>query len=320
MRNLVGRCKVCKICDGTGCIGELPGMGGAFRNEAFIANYYDLRKLPLKIELLNEKKYFIKNLLFGKELELPIGIAPISGVVSNLGGVLDEEEYYYSILKGAIESKILGFIGDGSSNEKYLSMAKILEKVNYEGIITLKPRFPVELIIKKLKFFEDKPILAIAIDIDSLTLPTMKESDVKISRYSIEEIKCIRDATNKRLIVKGISNNFDCIKLAKYGIDSVIISNHGGRSLSSLQSTIEILKKIDIEFLKREYPNFLIGFDGGVRNGEDILKLLLMGVDYVLIGRPFAIYAAGGGIEGVKFLFNKYKDEFFETLKLMPKI
>ncbi len=320
LRNFAGRCKVCKVCDGMGCIGELPGMGGANKNESFIANYYDLRKLPLKIELLSNSPLKFNNNLFDKDLSFPIGIAPISGVISNMGGVIDEEEYYLAILQGAIESKIIGFIGDGSSNDKYLQMAGILEKVNYDGIITLKPRIPLELMVKKFEFFKDKPIKAIAIDIDSLILPTMKKSDVKISRYTIDDIKILRDSTDKKLIIKGISNTFDCIKLAKYGIDSVIISNHGGRSLSSMESTIKILQKIDIEFIKKEFPNFLIGFDGGVRNGEDIIKVLLFGVDYVLIGRPFAIYAMGGGKEGVKFLANKFKTEFFDTLKLLPKI
>jgi hypothetical protein len=318
VKNFAGRCKVCKVCDGLGCIGELPGMGGAYRNEAFIANYYDLRAMPLKIELLNNKSFNFKNNLFGKNVQIPIGIAPISGVVSNLGGVLDEEEYYNSILQGAIESKILGFIGDGSSDDKYLQMSKILEKVNYDGIITLKPRIPLEKMIKKLRYFEQTPINAIAIDLDSIILPTIKKSDVKIERYSIEDIAILREATNKKLIIKGISNTYDCIKLAKYGINSIIISNHGGRSLSSMQSSIKILKSIDIEFLKREFPDFLIGFDGGVRNGEDIVKVLLCNIDYVLIGRPFAIYAAGGGKEGIKLLVNKYLTEFNDTLKLIP--
>ncbi|NMC66824.1 MAG: ATP-grasp domain-containing protein [Spirochaetales bacterium] len=320
VKNFAGRCKVCKICDGLGCIGELPGMGGAYRNEAFISNYYDLRATPLKVELLNNKTFNFKNNLFGKNLQIPIGIAPISGVVSNLGGVLDEEEYYNSILQGAIESRILGFIGDGSSDDKYLQMSKILEKVNYDGIITLKPRYPLDKMIKKLKYFEQTPINAIAIDIDSVILPTMKKSDVKIERYSIEDIAILREATNKKLIIKGISNTYDCLKLAKYGINSIIISNHGGRTLSSMQSTIKILQSIDIEFIKREFPNFLIGFDGGVRNGEDIVKVLLYNIDFVLIGRPFAIYAAGGGKEGIKLLVNKYLTEFNDTLKLIPFI
>ncbi|MEJ5273378.1 MAG: alpha-hydroxy-acid oxidizing protein, partial [Spirochaetota bacterium] len=83
---------------------------------------------------------------------------------------------------------------------------------------------------------------------------------------------------------------------------------------------IKILQTIDIEFIKREYPEFLIGFDGGIRNGEDIVKVLLHNVDYVLIGRPFAIYAAGGGKEGIKFLANRLISEFKDTLKMIPHI
>ena len=75
----------------------------------------------------------------------------------------------------------------------------------------------------------------------------------------------------------------------------------------------------DIKYLHKEYPDLIIGFDGGVRCGEDIVKLLILGVDYVLIGRPFAIYAAGGGTKGVSLLVQKLYDEFSQTLKLLNR-
>ncbi|HOV46817.1 MAG: alpha-hydroxy-acid oxidizing protein [Spirochaetes bacterium] len=322
IKNFAGKCKVCKICDGSGCIGELPGMGGAYKNESFIANYYDLRDLKLELELLSEKNGYelkIKNELFGKDVIFPLCIAPISGVTSNLGGVLDEEEFYLSLLNGANESRILSFIGDGSSDSKYLEMDKFLKKAEYSGIITLKPRTPLNSLIKKLEYFENTPITAISIDIDSITLPTLKKSDVPVGRLSLEQIKILRKSTKKNLIIKGVGSIFDCIKLAEAGINSVIISNHGGRSLSSLKSSISMLLDIDIKYLHKEYPDLIIGFDGGVRCGEDIVKLLILGIDYVLIGRPFAIYAAGGGKKGVSLLVHKLYDEFSQTLKLLNR-
>lgn len=324
--NLNGSCKVCSVCDGKGCIGQIPGMGGENENEVFIKNYYDLRnyKIPQIFYTKNKVKKIINNFLikkfdsdiFGYKVKFPIFIAPITGIKSNLGGKLDEKEFYISLLKGAIEAGFLSFLGDGSSINKYLYMDKILSKVQYNGIITLKPR-EINLMLKRIKFFNDKPINAIAIDVDSFNLTTMNKSDSFVKKYSFEELLILKKNSKKTLIIKGIMNFYDMVKLTKYGFESFIISNHGGRVNSSLLSTIEVLKSIDIKYLKKINKNIKIGIDGGFRNGEDIIKAFLLGVDYVLIGRPFAIYAAGGGIEGVKFLFDKYYKQITNIKKYL---
>ena len=46
----------------------------------------------------------------------------------------------------------------------------------------------------------------------------------------------------------------------------------------------------------------LIFADGGVRSGSDVLKLLALGADAVLVGRPLVIGVMGGGREGVALL------------------
>jgi isopentenyl diphosphate isomerase/L-lactate dehydrogenase-like FMN-dependent dehydrogenase len=49
--------------------------------------------------------------------------------------------------------------------------------------------------------------------------------------------------------------------------------------------------------------------DGGVRSGVDVFKMLALGADGVLIGRPFAQYAIGGGSEGVSLYAEKIRSE-----------
>ena len=43
-----------------------------------------------------------------------------------------------------------------------------------------------------------------------------------------------------------------------------------------------------------------IFLDGGIRTGDDVLKALALGAEAVLVGRPIAIAAFGGGAQGVK--------------------
>ena len=56
--------------------------------------------------------------------------------------------------------------------------------------------------------------------------------------------------------------------------------------------------------------------DGGVRSGVDVLKLLALGADGVLVGRPLAIGAFGGGSDGVSFLLKKMMNELVQAMLL----
>ena len=77
------------------------------------------------------------------------------------------------------------------------------------------------------------------------------------------------------------------------GADAIWVSNHGGRQLDSAPSSVAILSKIRAA-LDPAYP---LIFDSGVRQGEDIVKALALGANFVMLGRPvmFAL-AAGGGL------------------------
>ncbi len=56
--------------------------------------------------------------------------------------------------------------------------------------------------------------------------------------------------------------------------------------------------------------------DGGFRSGVDVFKALALGADGVLIGRPYAVAAYGGGIEGVETYTNKIKQELVDTMRM----
>lgn len=56
--------------------------------------------------------------------------------------------------------------------------------------------------------------------------------------------------------------------------------------------------------------------DGGIREGVDILKMLALGADAVLIGRPICIAAFGAGEEGVKFYLQEKARELRQAMIL----
>jgi len=95
-------------------------------------------------------------------------------------------------------------------------------------------------------------------------------------------------------------------------VDAIVVSNHGGRALDHLQGTAEVLSLI-AQAVKGKMTIFV---DGGIRSGVDVLKMLALGADAVLVGRPLAIGAVGGQAEGVELVIKKLADELKAAMVL----
>lgn len=74
----------------------------------------------------------------------------------------------------------------------------------------------------------------------------------------------------------------DAENAIKYGLDGIIISNHGGRQLDSVPASLDVLREVS-SVVKGRIP---IGVDGGIRRGTDIFKALALGADFCFAGRP----------------------------------
>lgn len=115
----------------------------------------------------------------------------------------------------------------------------------------------------------------------------------------------LRKIWKGRLIIKGITEPSDAVRVKEAGANAIYVSNHGGRQLDSAPATIDILPQIRAAV----GPDYPLIFDSGVRNGDDIIKALAYGADFVMLGRPF-MYALGADAEkGVKSLVRILADE-----------
>ena len=101
-------------------------------------------------------------------------------------------------------------------------------------------------------------------------------------------LKRLRDRLKGKLLIKGVMDPADAVGIKNAGADAVWVSNHGGRQLDSAPATIAALPVIRAA-VGPDYPLLL---DGGVRSGEDVVKAIALGADYVMLGRPF-LYAIG---------------------------
>ena len=120
----------------------------------------------------------------------------------------------------------------------------------------------------------------------------------------------LRSRWKGKLIVKGVLSPADAMRIRDAGADAVYVSNHGGRQLDSAPAAIQALPLI------REAvgDDYLLIFDSGVRSGEDIVKTLALGADFVMLGRPLMYAIGADGVRGLSTLFDILAEEIIVTL------
>lgn len=117
-----------------------------------------------------------------------------------------------------------------------------------------------------------------------------------------DDIRWIRHhAPGMKLVLKGVQTPEDAIMAMEAGLDGIVVSNHGGRTLDTAQPTILVLLE-----LHRRCPQVLkaldVMIDGGITRGTDIFKALCLGAKAVGLGRA-TLYGLNHGYKGTTKLF-----------------
>ncbi|MEL6989755.1 MAG: alpha-hydroxy-acid oxidizing protein, partial [Bacteroidota bacterium] len=82
-----------------------------------------------------------------------------------------------------------------------------------------------------------------------------------------DDLEWLRSHVKIPILLKGILHPDDAKKAKEIGMDGIIVSNHGGRQLGSVISSLDALLMI-----RKMLPDFPILLDSGIRTGEDIFK------------------------------------------------
>lgn len=129
------------------------------------------------------------------------------------------------------------------------------------------------------------------------TAALQKQNDI-IDQPSLnwEDLKKIRTYTTLPILLKGILHPADAQLALDYGVDGIIVSNHGGRQLDHCIASLDALPDIQ-KVIQGRIPVLL---DSGIRNGTDIIKALALGANAVLLGRPYIYGLATGGQAGTE--------------------
>jgi len=120
----------------------------------------------------------------------------------------------------------------------------------------------------------------------------------------------IRESWPGNLVIKGVLDPQECKSYLDLGADALIVSNHGGRQLDAAPTAVRMLPHI------REAvgPDATLIADGGIRSGLDIARMLALGADFVLMGRPFMFAVAALGKRGGNHVMNILKAELQSTM------
>jgi L-lactate dehydrogenase (cytochrome) len=120
-----------------------------------------------------------------------------------------------------------------------------------------------------------------------------------------KDVEWVRSIFPGKIILKGILDPEDAKRATQTNIDGILVSNHGGRQLDSVTSTIRALPRV-VDSVQGKVPVFM---DGGIRSGLDVLKALALGANACFVGRAWAYALGAAGESGVRDMLDILKEE-----------
>lgn len=270
------KCHFCDRCEGRGCVGELPGMGGVYSSANFQANCAAWARYP------------------APEGPLPrVRIGPMTGAQQNMGFEV-EGDFYPAMMRAALEAGIGLSIGDGTPDEKLRDGIAALKGLGAKGAVVIKP-YSNERVRERMGWAEEAGVAEIlGIDIDSYRIKTM-QGLVELFKKSAADLIEIRRGLKLPFLVKGIFRPEDIELVREVKPDIIVISNHGGRVETERGATADFLAAHG-----RELAGYAgeVWVDGGLRSRRDLLAAAALGARAVFIGRPLVSALMRGELAG----------------------
>lgn len=269
------KCHRCAVCDGYGCPGMLPGLGGVFEGKNFQLNYEGWREL-LEAAVENGAGEEISNIPVSPS---SLRCGPVTGAVENIG-YTNESDFYLPYLQNAAREGLGLCVGDGCPDEKLKLGVEAVKQLGQKAAFFLKP-YPQEKLFERVEWI--RPHAShIGIDIDSYNIVTMRNL-VNLERKTAVQLQEFREYTKLPFVIKGVFTQDDLTLVSLVRPDVVYISNHGGRVETRIGSTAQFLAEHSKE-LKKYCKEIWV--DGGIRTKQDIQTALYYGADQVILARP----------------------------------
>jgi len=124
------------------------------------------------------------------------------------------------------------------------------------------------------------------------------------------DLEWVRANWDGPLILKGVLDPEDGRDAVRLGCDGLIVSNHGGRQLDGVKSSVRALPAM------ADAGDLAVLSDGGVRSGLDVVRMLALGAKGVVLGRAWAYALAGRGGRGVTHVLDLIRAEMGVAMAL----
>lgn len=119
------------------------------------------------------------------------------------------------------------------------------------------------------------------------------------------DLDWVRESWDGPIVVKGVLDAADARDAVSAGAQGLVVSNHGGRQLDGVSSSISALPRI----AQAVGDDLELYMDGGVRSGLDVLKALALGAKTCFVGRPWAWALGAGGQPAVEKMLDVLRAE-----------
>lgn len=130
---------------------------------------------------------------------------------------------------------------------------------------------------------------------------------------SMQDLDVIRELWNGKIIVKGVQNVKDSVRLIDHGVDGIVLSNHGGRQLDRAPVPFRLLPEV----VKEVGEDATVMLDTGIMSGADIVAAVALGAKFTLVGRAYLYGLMAGGEAGVSRMIEIMRNDIIRTMKLL---
>ena len=184
-------------------------------------------------------------------------------------------------------------------------------KMTLKNIINAlkRPHWSLQTIIHGQPSFEIlKPYMPKKLNLGQLA----KFMDATFSgRLNEEKIKKIRDLWKGKLVLKGAESVQDIEIACQWGLDGVIVSNHGGRQVDVGQATIDSIRTIAPLYKDK----ITLMMDSGIRGGADVARVMSTGIDFSFMGRTFMYGVSALGKNGGHHTISMLKTQLTQIIE-----
>jgi L-lactate dehydrogenase (cytochrome) len=130
---------------------------------------------------------------------------------------------------------------------------------------------------------------------------------------SYDDLAVIRQMWPGRIVIKGVQNVPDAVKLVDLGVDGIVLSNHGGRQLDRAPVPFHLLPRV----VREVGDDATVMIDTGIMNGADIVASVALGAKFTLVGRAYLYGLMAGGRAGVDRMIAILRSEIERTMALL---